>query len=199
MAVPGSSILSDPFVEKVLLVIVGAVTGALTSALVNRFFNRATRRQAAKDRAELQALRRRGEAPFFRTATSTVTKVMTGPFEWFWCSPGHPEWKQVLDGGRAEIKPDLKLGAPVLMLVENAGSETREVKVEPNEHEISLDCEPDVEESSGHWWLAYPYAPEKRGEEQSFIVSFETDTGVQGKHAYVLKHGFRELRRVDPA
>lgn len=189
-------ILALPFVEKVGLVVVSA----LTSALVNRFFNRKARRQAAKDRAELAAIRRRGEAPFFRPITGKVWELVLGLQARLVCSPGNPAWLRVLDGTRAEIKRErMKDGDHVLLIVENIGLAPRTLEVEPNTHEIKFYREPNMEGADKHCWFGYPYRPEEHGKDQSFVITFETETGVQGKHTYVLKHGVRELRRIDPA
>ena len=47
--------------------------------------------------------------------------------------------------------------------------------------------------------LVYPYDPARRGAWETFRLEFETLTGLKTHHVYETRHGYCEIRRIDPA
>jgi hypothetical protein len=46
--------------------------------------------------------------------------------------------------------------------------------------------------------LVYPYDPKKHGQQQRITIKFETSGGLKLHQTYEGRHGFCELRRIDP-
>jgi hypothetical protein len=158
------------------------------------------REKAAKDKAEqdLKQIKRRGDAPYLVPSGTVFGQL------YFAAGDGeirawHVTLGNVLSFQRNEVGSECPAGNPVILVVDNTGESARGIVVKLDGEEISLKREADLNDAHGLYFLEYPYAPEKRGQEQRIAVSFETQNGVQDTHRYITRHGFRVLQRINPA
>jgi hypothetical protein len=153
----------------------------------------------AKKRAEreLSRIRRRGDAPFLRPCNTAFNllhrRLGAGQIAGWHAGDG-----ALLCFFRDEVEQKLSNGTDVILVVENTGESARAVRLRLDGKEISIEKEPDFQSAHGLQFLVYPYERAKHGQEQQLTVSFETDNGVQDTHSYIIRHGFRILKRVDP-
>ena len=109
-------------------------------------------------------------------------------------SYGHPG---LLCGSNLEVK-GLNDGDTVYFPIEHSGQDARAVSMTLEGERIRLKPEPKMEGARGYYYLEYPYEKAKHGKEQRLVMSFETEDGIQDAHVYLLVHGCRVLKRVDP-
>lgn len=171
---------------------VSAAGGAVV-ALAGFFWGLRERRGKKRAEDELKKIRRRGDAPFFRPSDELVGNLYHQEYEQILFIPFG---SGVLCSSHAEVK--LEDGQPVFFVVENHGRAANSVVMKLDGGPISLRQEPDIEAAHGLQYLVYPYSRAKHGQDQELVISFETESGVQDTHRYVLRHGMRFLRRVDP-
>jgi hypothetical protein len=156
--------------------------------------------RAAKEKAEgdLRQIRRRGDAPYLEPSATFFTGI-----NFIFEKDEHRLWQaggpKILSFQRDEVSSELPPGQPIIFVVNNAGESARGVVVKLDGAAIALKMEADVNDSHGLYYLEYPYEPEKHGREQALVLSFETRSGVQDIHRYITRHGFRVLKRIDPA
>lgn len=171
--------------------IVGAIAGAVVGGFLTWCLGR-------KDRSELRMIHRRGRAPYLVPSSALFNFIYEPPNEGQ-CMGG---WSgangNVLTVDRNEVTDELLAGDPVIFPVSNDGEAARAVIVKLDGEEISLFREPEMRSARGLQFLKYPFDPSKRGKQQSLTLSFETRDGVRDTHKYVIVHGRRILKRVDP-
>jgi hypothetical protein len=99
---------------------------------------------------------------------------------------------------RNEVGPKVTVGEQIYLLIENNGSNAFELSLHIDEEPTGII----VVEADGHELihaLVYRYAPEKHGKEQIITMGFLSPNGIRDVHRYTTKHGFRTLKRIDPA
>ena len=152
-------------------------------------------RKKRKAEAELKEIRRRGEAPFFSPSDAMVDRLFVGASR-NTAQTAHEG--TVLSALRHEVEKDIPAGTPIRFVVENDGLAVRNVALTLDDEPIALCKEPDLNFAHGFAFLEYLYQPTKHGTEQRLSICFETSTGMQDCHVYLLKHGFRFLKRIEP-
>jgi hypothetical protein len=154
-------------------------------------------RKGCRTRAELNLIRRRAEAPCLVPSEAIFNFLYTtpgqGPIQGCSVASGC-----LLSHFRNEVEKKTEPGAAILLVIENRGREPRRAVLRLDGQPVRLGREPAVSDAHGLHYLEYPYDPVKHGQDQRLVIEFETDGGVQDRHAYVLKHGLRYLRRIDP-
>jgi hypothetical protein len=95
------------------------------------------------------------------------------------------------------INEEMPEGDEVMLLLENRGSSAQEIEVKMAGQNVEFFSMED--DGVRHPCIAYKYDPAKRGQEQIVEVSFLAENGFRDTHRYLTKHGFRILKRVDPA
>ncbi len=89
-------------------------------------------------------------------------------------------------------------GMSVYLIVEHRGSDAYEIAMHIDGKAAGFIK---VEANGSHQLYAifYPYIPEHHGRVQTIEVGFLAANGVRDTHRYTTKHGFRTLKRIDPA
>ncbi len=119
-------------------------------------------------------------------------------------APDGKMWMYPAGGGRVlcvherETGKDVEKGEPIFMVIENTGQPARNIRFSGDVTGISIGKEPDMDSSAHRQFLRYPFDPEQRGKVQKIVMSFETPDGYDLVHTYETRHGFFELRRIDP-
>lgn len=144
---------------------------------------------------ELRQVGRRGDAPFLKPPDVRFVRLFvdSGAGRISMIPYGN---KGLLCGSCPEV--ELKDGESVYFPVENLGETARAVSMELDNVPIGLEREPDMQGARGFHYLVYPYQKARHGQEQALSISFETRRGVQDTHLYLLRHGCRSLKRIDP-
>jgi hypothetical protein len=147
--------------------------------------------------AALKLMRRRAEAPFL------VLSEVKFNFLYTTSPQGQTQGCSVASGSllshlRSEVEKNTTPGAAVRLVIENRGKEPRRAVVRLDGQSVRLEREPAVSDAHGLRYIEYPYDPAKHGQEQRLVIEFETESGLEDRHTYVLKHGLRCLRRLDP-
>lgn len=156
---------------------------------------------SAKQRAETalaDATRRAADtSPYFMLSKERFNGVevpTANPWESKWYSPGDPS---LLCYARNEVERTLPAEEPIYLLIENHGSDAFEISIQLAGEPVSF-----VEVKAGHQTLyafRYAYHPERHGSEETIKLSFLAANGFRDTHAYATAHGFRSLKRIDPA
>jgi hypothetical protein len=151
-------------------------------------------KKAAED--EQTQRRRRGSAPFLKPVNDSWVRLHldNGAGRTSMLPPTHPA---VLCGSTMEVR-GLKDGDPVYLPFENHGRDAPAISLKLDGVPVPLGKEPDISSARGYYYLAYPYEKAKHGQEQVLSLSFETTDGMHDTHRYLLVHGRRILRRIDP-
>jgi len=152
-------------------------------------------RKKRKSEAELKLIRRRGEAPYLVPSDNHFDRLFIAASDH---EARFADKEAVLNIFRDEILTNTPAGTPIFLVVENQGKAARRVSVFLDGQEIQLRDEPRLEFASGLTFLQYAYDPKRHGQQQKLVIAFETPSGVQDRHIYTMKHGFRSLRRQDP-
>lgn len=142
---------------------------------------------------ELKVIKRRGNAPFFRTSEALNLQVYEN------LGAGQIVMHQYCLGGHYREFPKGAKSGEVILLVDNHGESARSISVKLDGEEIVFSTEPDFQGAHGHSFFRYPYEPQKHGQTQRIEICFETRNGVQDTHIYETKHGVSHLKRIDPA
>jgi hypothetical protein len=153
-------------------------------------------RKGRRAEAALKLMRRRAEAPFL------VPSEVKFNFLYTTSPQGQTQGCSVASGCllshlRSDVEKNTAPGAAVRLVVENCGKEPRRIALRLDGHSVRLEREPAVSDAHGLRYIEYPYDPAKHGQEQHLELEFETESGLQDHHTYVLKHGLRFLRRLD--
>lgn len=152
-------------------------------------------RKRRKAEVELVRIRRRGDAPYLTPSATTTTDLFVGATA---NSAETAGTDTVLSVFRAEVPKDVPAGTPIRFVIENEGEGVRGVSVTLDGQDIDLKQEPELSFAHGLTYLEYPYAPGRHGAEQRLVLAFETASGIQDRHTYIIKHGVRFLKRIDP-
>jgi len=154
----------------------------------------ALKKQAEEDRA---LTRRRGSAPFLKPVNEDWVQlfVRSGPGK---IQLVHFNYPGLLCATTPEVK-DLPDGELVYFPVENHGRAAPAVYLALDGKPIALEQEPEVSSSHGYYYFTYPYEKAKHGKEELLAMSFETTDGQHDTHKYLVVHGCRVLKRIDPA
>ena len=154
-------------------------------------------RPGRKAEAELVLIRRRAAAPCLAPSEAV--------FNFLYLTPGQgPIQSCAVTSGRLlsrlrnEVEQRTEPGTNILLVVENRGEIPRQCRLVLDGQSVPLAQEPAVSDAHGLLYIQYPYHPDRHGREQRLVIEFETANGVQDRHTYLLKHGVRSLRRVDP-
>lgn len=154
-------------------------------------------RKKRKSEAELKLIRRRGEAPYLVPSQSLFNHLYFdaggGEIRFFPGGSGN-----VLCSLRDEVAKETAPGTPIFFVVENNGKGARRVTITLDGQAARLRHEPQIQGAHDLSYLEYSYNPAKHGQNQCLVIEFETETGVQDRHTYLLKHGFRSLTRQHP-
>jgi len=138
----------------------------------------------AKSEAELKEIRRRGLGPYLRAAYLAVP-----PFT------GHGN--QIIQSGD-DIDPATPAGTRLALMVANVGAPVRELTDDwPNGTGIDTTHDLPHDEHTASM-ISYLYDPMKLGQTLRIRLDFETLDGVKLHHVYETRHGYAELKRVDP-
>jgi hypothetical protein len=81
--------------------------------------------------------------------------------------------------------------------MDNQGEAVRAIQLEP----AGIQFEPsdgELREGASTASLWYRFEPDKGGSTIRFTINFETVDGWQQRQTYETRHGFCELRRIDP-
>jgi len=145
----------------------------------------------------LSLIKRRGEAPYLSISNANFQqlyhKLEQGVVKVWPATNGN-----VLCCLRDEVGIDVPEGTPLIFVIDNVGQAVRGLDVKLDGGTIAFKREVDFSNSQGLYFLEYPYDPAKRGKEQKLFISFETNSGVQDTHIYIIRHGMRFLKRIDP-
>lgn len=161
---------------------------------------RAERAAKQKAEAELREIHRRSaeRCPYFSLFDGRFNMITAPSDELGQLDSLSPNSGSVLCFWCDEVDRSIKSGAAIHLLVENQGCTAYEIAV-------TLDAEPvkflEVQTYESHVLNAikYAYRPEHHGAEQTLEIQFLAEDGVRDRHRYVTKHGFRILKRIDPA
>ncbi len=155
-------------------------------------------RKGQRAEAELRLIRRRTEAPCLVPSDAMFNFLYTtpgqGPIQGCSVASGC-----LLSHFRNEVDKNTAPGATVLLVIENRGQEPRRAALWLDGQPVRLAKEPAVSDAHGLQYIEYPYDRARHGQEQRLVIEFETGSGVVDRHTYLLKHGQRFLRRMDPA
>jgi hypothetical protein len=177
-------------VESIALVLMGFFEAVTLYCLY--------RENKAKKLAEekLIQIRRRGEAPFWTPCNRLFNDLFcdNGGGNFTAIRAGSPEMLCAL---REEVQ--LEDGREVVFVIENSGAATRAASIKLDGEEIFLRQEAKLRSAHELYYLVYPYHKAKHGQDQRMLLSYESAKGVQDTHIYLIKHGFRSLKRVNPA
>jgi hypothetical protein len=145
---------------------------------------------------ERNLIRRRGSAPFLKPTDEEWVRlfIRDGPGKISMLNHCHPG---VLCGSNLEVS-GLEDGYRVYFPVENHGQTAPAVSLSLDGVPIALEKEPDYSGAHGFYYFVYHYEKARHGKEQVLALSFETSDGRHDTHRYLLIHGRRVLRRIDP-
>jgi hypothetical protein len=104
----------------------------------------------------------------------------------------------ILYNQRQEVSKNLTAGNMVILVVSNSGKNARKIRLSGDITGIVIKQEPEMSGARHRVFFKYPFSPVDRGKTQKIIISFETDDGYDLTHSYETRHGFFELRRIDP-
>lgn len=161
---------------------------------------RAERAAKEKAEAEIREIQRRSAElrPYFDLSDSRFNSVTTPgdrPGQLLGLYPGR---KNLLCFLSNEVDKHFKAGEPIYLLVENHGSNAFEITMNLEGGPVQMIK---VKTDHGVPLLAvkYPYRPDHHGREETLEVRFLAFDGIRDVHRYVTRHGFRALKRIDPA
>ena len=104
----------------------------------------------------------------------------------------------ILYHDRQQVSDNLTAENVVILVVFNAGKNARRIRLTGDIPGIVVKQEPDISGTGHRIYFKYPFVPADLGKTQKIIISFETDDGYDLTHTYETRHGFFELRRIDP-
>ncbi len=164
-------------------------------ALIGWLWERHERRS---DKKELELIRRRSSGPYLRPSNARFEFVYyegTNPNEIKFRRMGAPA---SLDVTRNEVEKDLPENHEIFMVLEVSGEACPEVSSDLDGQPVQIRQEAQFDSSEGKYYLAYPYQPQKHGQQQTLTLCFLSVSGIRDSHRYEMKHGHRMLKRVDP-
>jgi hypothetical protein len=159
------------------------------------------REERKKAEAELAAVSRRAfdAAPYFAVSDRRFDLIefpSDNPRKNFRLAPWEPS---MLSFMHTEVDRTIPDGEQILLLIEERGSPAEEIKILLDGNPASLVYGLFDRRQSQLPAIQYAYRPQCHGKEQTFEISFLASNGVRDTHRYATRHGFRELRRIDPA
>ena len=146
--------------------------------------------------AELRAIRRRGEAPFFCISNNLKQEIWEKTDTQL--KTLGPTWSNVMSIWHPDVGPNIQANEEVILIVENKGQEPHYIKIELEGQAIILGRESELHNPTGLLFIKYPFDPAKRGKEQTIKATFESKTGAIDCHTYLTEHGRNVLKRTDP-
>jgi len=150
-----------------------------------------------KAEAKIQDMESRGEGPYLVPAAESVGQVyeQDGTHLCFWNVMNG----NVLSVSRDKVSDTVQDGNPVVLILENQGSNARRIGVTTDLKECILRQEPPIDGANNLIILKYTYQSDRAGKPCIVKLSFESHSGFQGEHVYETIHGFRAFRRIKPA
>jgi hypothetical protein len=146
---------------------------------------------------KLEEIKRRGDAPFLRvcdSAMGNITFFKDGVVEY-----RHATTDKSMISFQHQRVEALNAGDAVFLLIDDTGEPTNHIAVKLDDAPIVFGIAFDDDARKTVSFIEYPFDPEKIGRQQRIVLSFESRSGVHNKHTYITRHGYRFLKRTNPA